>query len=81
MCGRKFSIKTVCMAAKQMVRSISNGVSTTVNTGPVSPHSSAVFKLSTRKTSSTVISSLTIFSLESLEPRERTVGSLFRFLR
>lgn len=48
MCGRKFSIKTVVMTAKQMVREGSNGISTVDHNIRIS--SCTAFRPFTRKT-------------------------------
>ena len=59
MCGRKFSIKTVCMAARQMVRAHIRAAYACAVTLKGGCHRSLVFRLYTRRTSSTVTSSPT----------------------
>ena len=71
MCGRKFSTKTVCMAARQMVRHTPPQNNRLVL---ISSLRSPECKPSTRKISYTVISNPTISSSVVPEPRLRMVG-------
>lgn len=73
MCGRKFSVKTVCMTAKQMVGRSTRPYDVSQRASVVAdscaytmslerrPHSSRACKRSTRRTSSTATSSPTTF--------------------
>ena len=71
MCGRKFSIKTVCMAARQMVRVMH--LSTLISVLILSFASWLVSKSSMRRTSSIVTSNLTTSSSVVQAPNLRTV--------
>lgn len=77
MCGRKFSIKTVCMAARQMVRSSPMRARARYAAPLTGRARSRVCKPSTTRISSTATSSLITFSSADLRPKSLIVSASF----